>query len=335
MYSPPNRFRVAIAGAGSLRGKELAAVLEDSSLAGSEMRLLDDEVLEGTLTEAGGEPAVIHGMDEESFEGVRFAFFAGAAALTRTHWRQAMHAGATVIDLSGALRSEGAVPWIPALRTSLPPPSPATGKLFHSPPAATIIACTLASALRELPVRRLAVVFFQPVSERGQSGIDELESQTVNLLSLKPFPQEVFDAQVAFNLLDRYGEESKVRLNDLCADMAGQAAQYLAGRAPAPAIQLIQVPAFYGYTFTAFLELTSAKSPGDIARAVEAAGAKVATSETGSPSNVSVAGEAQIALGPVHPDANVPASYWLWGAADNMRIAAANAVSIAETLTAS
>ena len=38
--------------------------------------------------------------------------------------------------------------------------------------------------------------------------MDELHEQTVNLLSFQQLPKTVFDAQVAFNLLDRYGEKS-------------------------------------------------------------------------------------------------------------------------------
>ena len=58
MNSLTNAFRIAIAGASSLRAKELATVLEERSFPATDVRLLDDEVIEGTLTEAGGEPVV-------------------------------------------------------------------------------------------------------------------------------------------------------------------------------------------------------------------------------------------------------------------------------------
>ena len=50
---------------------------------------------------------------------------------------------------------------------------------------------------------------FPPVSERDQAGIEELESQTASLLSFREIAQPVFDAQVAFNLLARYGESQQ------------------------------------------------------------------------------------------------------------------------------
>jgi len=71
--------RVAIVGASSLRGKELKQVLEDRHFPASDIVLLDESVLAGTLTEAAGEPTFIRALDKESFENARFAFFAGAA----------------------------------------------------------------------------------------------------------------------------------------------------------------------------------------------------------------------------------------------------------------
>lgn len=330
-----SQLRIAIAGASTLRGKEVAAVVEER-MPGAHVRLLDDEVAEGVLTEAGGEPVVIQGTDEESFEGVEFAFFTGAAEYTRRHWRQALEAGATVIDLSGALRGESeAVPWIPALRAKLGPPRATSGKLYVAPSSPAMIACTLAAGLKELRVERLAIVFLQPVSERGQAGIEELERQSVNLLSLKPISQEVYGAQVAFNMLGGYGAEGGETLAGVRAEIAASVKAYLDGRVPAPAIRLVQAPVFYGLAFTAFVEFAAAHSGDQIGEALAAVGVKKGEAGTESPSNVTVAGESQIVAALAEQDAAVEKAHWIWGAADNLRLEAANAVSIAETLRAS
>ena len=46
--------RVAIAGASSMLGKELKLWLEESNFPALEIRLLDEEIVAGTLTELGG-----------------------------------------------------------------------------------------------------------------------------------------------------------------------------------------------------------------------------------------------------------------------------------------
>ncbi len=331
--------RVAIAGASSLRAKELKRLLEDGNFPAAEIRLLDEDIAVGALTEAGGEPAVIQAVDEESFERVRFAFFAGAPSFAARHWEEAERAGATVIDLSGGLAEvPSARRWIPALDSLLPPPAGAPaqggGRLFLSPSAPAIAACSLTAALAGFSVERLALVFFQPVSERGPEGIEELESQTIKLLSFQPIAQEVFDAQVAFNLLDRFGEASAERLADARSSIAREIRGYLQSRAPVPAIQLIHAPVFYSHAFTAYVELGRQPEAEELRRALEAAGVRLAGASDPAPSNVGVAGENYLVLGQMEADPNVARGGWFWGAADNLRLAAANAVSIAEKLLA-
>src|ERR1700675_4669752 len=99
MTSTQVAVRVAIAGAASLRGKELKQFLEESNFPAEEIRLLDEEVVAGTLTEAAGEPAVIETVSEDSFERVRFAFFTGSAGFSVRHVMEANRSGAVVIDL--------------------------------------------------------------------------------------------------------------------------------------------------------------------------------------------------------------------------------------------
>ena len=55
--------RIVITGASSLLGAELKLLLEESKFAGWDFRLLDEEGAAGTLTEAGGEPAVDQFLD--------------------------------------------------------------------------------------------------------------------------------------------------------------------------------------------------------------------------------------------------------------------------------
>ncbi len=337
-----NAFRVAIVGASSLLGKELKQVLDDRRFPAIDIQLLDASVMAGTLTEAGGEPTFIRAIDEDSFEGARFAFFAGSAAETEQNWRAAQRAGATVIDLTGCPNVSSSFAWIPSLTSVLPPrdgrEAGAQGAFTNtSPPAPVIIACTLAAGLSKFQPRRTIALLFPPVSERDQPGIDELESQTASLLSFREIGRQVFDAQVAFNLLAQYGAASKPRLEEVRASIARDVASYLGGRVPAPAIQLLQAPVFYGYAVAAYADLGAdgpARSLEEIAASLAGLGAKVAAAEDSPPDNVSVAGESEIQFGPITADPDIPGGIWIWGVADHLRLAATNAVRIAEELIA-
>jgi aspartate-semialdehyde dehydrogenase len=336
---PAASNRVAIVGASSLRGKELKQVLEDRNFTTDEMVLLDQSVAVGTLTEAGGEPTFVRELKEDSFEHVRFAFFAGSAFEAEHNWQLAQSAGATVIDLSGAVNSSGrSKPWIPSLSALLPPPAfsgangSANPRPYYSPSAPVIIGATIAAALSSFKPLRIALTLYPPVSERDRMGIEELESQTTNLLSFRPIEKTVFGEQVAFNLLSGYGEDTKPRLAELRKDVATEVARYLAGRALAPAIQMIQAPVFYGFAFGAYAEFPTAIPVEQVESALAELGVKVAAEGDLAPNNVTIAGDSEIQLARIETDSSVAAGIWLWGVADNLRLPAVNAVRIAEEL---
>jgi aspartate-semialdehyde dehydrogenase len=337
-----NSFRVAVVGASSLRGKELVQVLEESRFPPSDIVLIDTSVPAGTLTEAGGEPTFIRPLSEESFEGARFAFFAGTAQDAEQNWSVAQRTGATVIDLTGALaapgHAAGASIRIPSLSAVLPPlassgrenRSPAP--VFSSPAPAVIFACALAAGLREFAPQRSSVLIFPPVSEREQAGVEELESQTAAILTFREIAKPVFDAQVAFNLLASYGARAKPSLAEVRRATARDVAAYLAGRTPVPAIQLLQAPVFYGYAFAAYAEFPSPVLAEQLEAAFGNLGVQIARADEDPPSNASVAGDGQIRLARIEADPNVAGGVWLWGAADGLRLAATNAVRIAEEM---
>jgi aspartate-semialdehyde dehydrogenase len=345
--------RVAIVGTSSLRGKELKLVLEERNFPAGEIVLLDEPAMAGTLTEAGGEPTFVRALDEESFEGARFAFFAGSQQDAEQNWKAAQRSGATVVDLTGTLAASGqSTSWIPALTTVLLPrpgshasaaaatdAAPADGSAarpiaYSSPGSGVIVACTVAAALSKLSPLRTVLLLFPPVSERDQAGVDELESQTANLLSFRPIAQPVFDAQVAFNLLAAYGEQCKPTLAELRAGIARDTSEYLAGRVAVPALQLVQAPVFYGYAVAAYAEFASPPSREQLEAAFASLGVKVGAAGDPAPTNVSVAGENEIHIARIEPDPSIAAGVWIWGVADNLRLAAVNAVRIAEEVVA-
>ncbi len=339
MPSPPgNLARVAIVGAASLRGKELKQVLEDGNFPASEIVLLDESIMAGTLTEAAGEPTFIRALDEDSFQGVRFAFFTGNAAIAEESWSAARKSGATIIDMTGAAPAYeqpiAAIPGLGAIIPSLAIQSNADSvrRSYFAPPAPVIVACTVAAALTPFAPRRIALLFFPPVSEHDQSGIEELESQTTNLLSFRPIEHAIFGQQVAFNLVSEQDEGGKPHLGDVRNTVARDVARLLDGRAPIPAIQFVQVPVFYGYAFAAFVEFESPVQLQQLDAAFANLNVKIAAPGEPAPTNISVAGENGIHLARIQPDPNIAAGVWLWGAADNLRLAASNAVRIAEGL---
>jgi len=99
-------------------------------------------------------------------------------------------------------------------------------------------------------------------------------------------------------------------------------------------VQLIQTPVFYGYAFSAYAEFAVSPPLEQLAATFRNLGVRIAGPEDPAPTNVSVAGESEIHLAPIQADPNVAAGVWLWGVADNLRLATTNAMRIAEELLA-
>ncbi len=81
-------------------------------------------------------------------------------------------------------------------------------------PAAIALALFLRRLHMHDPIRRSVVEIFAPASEHDMRGVSELQQQTVSLLSFQNLPRAVFDAQLGFNLLARYGAEAPASLED-------------------------------------------------------------------------------------------------------------------------
>ena len=325
--------RIVIAGASSLLGVELKSLLEESRFAASDFRLVDEETVAGMLTEAGGEPAVIQPVEEDTFNKAWIVFFAGSSEFTRRNLDLARRCGAHIVDLSGEIVGHAETQiWLSKRNDPVGAWLQKDSKLFAVPSAPAEIIARLGFALASLKLAMFNAVAFQPVSaSAGKPGIEELESQTGQLLSFQPIGKEVFDAQVAFSMLDRFGDASRHKLSRSLELLRREVRAILPTGLHTPAIQLLHAPVYYGTTVTACAALNASSDAAAIAKSCADAGFTI-TSDDAAPSNISCAGEISLLLAPPQPDPSRPATWWFWAAADNLRLPAANAVRLAEKL---
>ncbi len=205
-------YKIAIVGASTLLGKELKDAISESTLATATFSLLDDEAAQGQLDQVGDEITFVQAIRPGSFDKVDFTFFCGSEDLTRRHWKHALQAGSTVLDLSGALDQEPGVlvraPWLDGNEVAADLFTPA---VVPAHPAAVALALLL-ERLKPVFPRFIAATLLAPASEFGRGAMDELHQQTVSLLSFQTLPKATYDAQAAFNLLSGLGESAQISL---------------------------------------------------------------------------------------------------------------------------
>ncbi len=329
-------YRAAIGGAGSLKGKEIAEMLNERNFPAADIRLLDDDESMGQLEAMGDEISFIQRVRAEQFEHVDFTFFASDPDSTRRSWKDARDAGSAIIDLSAVLENEAGTTvrslWIERERGQLAPPELQPGPCVTAHPVAVTLALLLLRAKKAGAIRRAVVTIFEPASEHGQRGMDELHQQTVNLLSFQPLPKDVFDVQVAFNMVARYGQKSQPALDSVEARILRHYRKIVADAAPEPSLFLLQAPIFHGHALAVFLELETAVDIPSLSQALAGDHVAIAAAED-SPSNVSSAGQPDIQLS-LKIDPVQPNGIWLWAATDNLRISAVTAVECAESMAA-
>lgn len=334
-----NSFRAAIVGAATLKGRELKDVLEERNFPAGDVRLLDDNESLGQLERVQDEVSFIQPVTREQLENVDFTFFASDEAFTRANWKLARQAGSAVVDLSYALEEEPGVPlsapWVERELGRHTQLSLDSSAVVIAHPAAVTLALLMLRARRAGTIRNAVATVFEPVSERGRRGMDELHEQTVKLLSFQPMPKDVFDVQVAFNMLGRYGASAKPSLEAVERRIANHTGKLLGDQEAVPELMLVQAPVFHAHTFAIHLELEKTMSAGDFANALSGEHVMITRSPEEAPSNVNVAGKDDILVSVRRGKAGSnKTGFWIWAAVDNLRLAAITALDCATALSA-
>jgi aspartate-semialdehyde dehydrogenase len=326
--------KIAIAGASTLLGKELNEQLADSPLASSNFVLLDDDQAQGQLDQVGDEITFVQALTAESFERADFTFFCGTPAQALAHWIDALKAGSSVVDLTGALDAQPGVlvrsPWLTAQSVT---PDLRTAAVVPADPAALALALLTERAQQAAPVRLAAATILYPASEFGRAAMDELHHQTVNLLSFQSLPREQYDAQVAFNLLGALGEEAKADLAQAAARTRRHYAALSAGRLPAIALHALHAPVFHGLAFSMLIELERPVELSLLEDAFSGERIDLVLEDTDSPSNLASTGQNEILVRlrpePGERNPNLVSRFWIWASCDNLRLGAQNAIDCA------
>jgi aspartate-semialdehyde dehydrogenase len=200
-------------------------------------------------------------------------------------------------------------------------------------PVVVMLGLVAARLQAKVPVASITATVMEPASEHGRLAMDELHQQTVNLLSFQSLPREQYDAQVSFNLLPSLGEAAKVSLSMTERRIRQQYSMISEGDLPPLALQIVQVPVFHGYVVSLLVELRKPAPLEQVEAALVGEHLDLVGSESAPPSNLSAAGQEDIMVRVTEdPGMDEGTRFWLWLAADNLKLAALNAIACAGEL---
>lgn len=329
----PSQRRIGIVGASTLKGKELQVVLRERRFPVSKMVLMDGDEDLGRLSEFDGEPLFSLAISESSFEFLDLVFFAGNPRTTQAYAHLSSNNHFVSIDLSHAFSKDSRFPlFLESEKGKEGSIKPVQGVICSPHPAVISIALVLKRLSSKHEIKHCVVSIFEPASERGSTGVKELEQQALNIFSFHKGPEVIFNRQLAFNLLSRLGEEAQERLIDVEEVISAQLRILLEGTCSLPALTLIQAPIFHSHSFSIFVEMDQNLQVSDVERLLDSEKLTVIQTADEPPSPVQVAGSDTIHVGGIKRDFLNPNGFWFWAASDNLRLAAINAVAAAESV---
>ena len=328
---------VAVIGGDSLLGREIRELAE-SYIPGARMKLIGADEEEGgmVLSAEAGEAVVITQLDEDALGKANVAVLAGTVNASRkaygllSKWPKAP----LIVDLTHTLEDNAQA----RLRAPMAEPAgyaPEEGVIHViAQPAAIALALLFGRLHGAHPIRRAVVQVFEPASERGQRGLNELQQQTTGLLTFQKLDKAVYDEQVSFNMLSRYGADAPLSLGDIELRIDRHLATLLShlGHIPMPSLRVVQAPVFHGYTFSVWVEFIENPGTAALARSLAGTLIEVRTGEEEPPTNVGVTGQQGLLVGSLETDRNHPQAAWLWAVADNLHLMAENALMVTQSL---
>jgi aspartate-semialdehyde dehydrogenase len=330
-----DRATIAIVGSETLAGREVREVLREAGIDVG-VELVSGAAEPGSvIAEERGEAVVISELQSALVADARVMVLCGSPESSRRALAQAAtrKTAPALVDVGGTLEDE------PSARLRAPMVEPsgplnAAGIQVIAHPAAIALALFLKKLAGVREIRRVVTVIFEPASERGQSGIDELQKQTASLFSFKPLPKAVFDAQAAFNMLPAWGAEAPQSLGDVELRIERHLATLLGLHSPVPlpSLRLVQAPVFHGYSFSVWVRFAGPPNVETIASELSSTDIDVRGGDEEPASNAGVAGQGGITVGSIAADRNDPHACWFWMVADNLRIAAENCVEVIREL---
>ncbi len=329
-------IRIALIGTDSFRGKEIKNVLEHKKFPLKKIEFFDPEVREeySKLTEFRGTPRVVLPLDAEAVSNSDLVFLASDEKTNREYGNLAASGNYLAIDLNETFNANKKIPIVVAGVNHLTVLDKKPPLIANPHPVTIILVHFLHVILKKFHPLKIAAFVLQPVSAFYESGIEELASQSIAVLSSASISPKTFKAQVAFNLLSDTGPIDKNGFSLTEKQTLEEIKRVLGIRDLPLSLAIIQVPVFHTYSIMIHLELEEQIGMSSISDLFKKSEFFEVSSPKISPSisSIQVAGKDKIYIGQIKKDVAFPNRYWIWTVADNLtRGSALNAYEIMES----
>jgi len=323
-------LRIAVIGATGTMGSDLLSVLEARSFPLSELIPVATERSMGRAVEFHGESIPVE-TELPSLRGLGLVFLClpGSEALG---WVQAaLRAEVPCIDLTGAMESAGGAPLLVA--NLQPDPADLLQPVIATPAGPTLAwSLVLEPIHRCAGLRRVIGTAFEAVSGAGWAGVESLQAEAIALFGQREVPEPtVFPHGIAFNCIPMVGEAGQGAETKVEEALARGLRRLLGTELPV-AVTAVRVPTFSGSGASIAVEVAEELSAGELSELLaKSPGVSLPGDAMRSPTIREAVESETVLVGRIRRDPSCERGLLFWLAADPVRLAASNAVQLAET----
>ena len=331
-------YDVAVVGATGAVGETMIAILEERNFPVGKVYALASERSAGKRIPFKGESLIVEDLATFDFSKVQIGLFSPGASVSAEYAPKAAAAGCVVIDNTSQFRYDDDIPLVVP---EVNPEKVADYKnrgIIANPNCSTIqMLVALKPIYDEVGISRINVATYQAVSGTGKEAIEELATQTANLLNAKPVKPSVYPKQIAFNVLPQIDVFMDNGYTKEEMKMVWETRKIMGDDNIQVNPTAVRVPVFYGHSEAVHIE-TKAKISVERVRELlaKAPGVTVVDERVngGYPTAVTESsGHDDVYIGRIREDISHPNGIDLWVVGDNVRKGAAlNSVQIAEVL---
>ncbi|PIQ26637.1 aspartate-semialdehyde dehydrogenase [bacterium (Candidatus Blackallbacteria) CG17_big_fil_post_rev_8_21_14_2_50_48_46] len=328
------QYTVGILGATGLVGREMIKTLLERNFPVGEWVPLASARSAGTVISVGSQHLPVQIAEPEIFKGIDFLFSSAGGSVSKALVPAAVEAGCIVIDNTSAFRMQDHVPLV------VPEVNPEALRdhkgLIANPNCSTAQLVVVLKPLHDaFTIKRIVCSTYQAVSGAGNKAVEELYTQSEQVLIGQPAVPQVLPYPIAFNVIPFIGDFEANGYTNEEMKMTQEVAKIMGSPIPTTAT-CIRVPVANGHSESVNLEFARPVTPQEARLVLQEAPLVTVRDDCQLrhfPYPLDVAGTDPVYVGRIRCDVSHPNGLNLWIVADNLRKGAAlNAVQIAEKM---
>ena len=331
-------YDVAVVGATGAVGETMISILEERNFPVGKVYALASERSAGKRIPFKGESLVVEDLASFDFSKVQIGLFSPGASVSAEYAPKAAAAGCVVIDNTSQFRYDDDIPLVVP---EVNPEKVADYKnrgIIANPNCSTIqMLVALKPIYDAVGITRINVATYQAVSGTGKEAIEELATQTANLLNAKPVTPSVYPKQIAFNVLPQIDVFMDNGYTKEEMKMVWETRKIMGDESILVNPTAARVPVFFGHSEAVHIETKQKISAEQVRELLAKAPGVTLVDERvngGYPTAVTESsGNDDVFVGRIREDISHPTGIDMWVVGDNVRKGAAlNSVQIAEVL---